>query len=141
MNRKIVSLIIVLLPLFLIGCGTGHVSLSGRVTYSDDGSPLEAGTVIFQPVVGADKFYARGEIGQDGKYVVATYNPKDGLPPGEYQIFVNGATRNEGNKGQFVIPLISSKYTAAETSELVLDINRSTKTFDFSVDRAPGSKK
>ena len=129
---------VVLLPWFLIGCGNGHVDLSGRVTYSDNDAPLEAGTVFFQPVVGAEQFYARGEIGKDGKYVVATLNPKDGLPPGKYQVYINGAFLYENEKE---IPLISNKYTVAETSELVLDINRSTKTFDFQVDRVPVSKK
>ena len=138
MNRKVVSLMVVLLSLFLIGCDNGHVSLSGRVTYSDNDAPLEAGTVFFQPVVGAEQFYARGEIASDGKYVLATHRPKDGLPPGKYQVYVNGAFLYEDEKE---IPLISNKYTRAETSELEVEVNRSTKTFDFQVDRAPGSKK
>jgi len=138
MSKKVVSLIAILLPLFLIGCDNGHVSLSGKVTYSDDGTPLEAGTVIFQPVVGAEKFHARGEVGVDGKYVLATYSPKDGLPPGKYQVYVNGAFLYENEKE---IPLISRKYTRAETSELVVDVDRSTKTFDFQVDRIPGAKR
>ena len=137
MKQKIASLIVILLPLLLIGCSS-HVSLSGRVTYSDDGTPLEAGTVIFQPEVGADKFYARGDIGKNGQYVVATFNPKDGLPPGKYHVFVNAASTWDNN---VETSLITGKYASAETSGLVLDVDRSTKTFDFQVDRAPGSKR
>ena len=134
MNRHIISLFAVLL--FLVGC-SNHVSLSGRVTYSDDGTPLEAGTVIFQPVVEPEKFYARGEIREDGKYVLATARPNDGLPPGKYQVYVSSAYRvvNETE-----VPIITSKYTSAETSGLEVDVDRSTKTFDFQVDRAPGTK-
>ena len=137
MNRKIVSLFAVLLPLLLVGC-SNHVSLSGQVSYSDDGTPLESGTVIFQPEVGADKFYARGEIREDGKFILATARPQDGLPPGKYHVFVNAAFRYENNTE---IQLITNKYTSPDTSELVVDVDRSTKTFDFKVDRAPGSKK
>ena len=117
----------------MIGC-SNHVSLSGRVTYSDDGTPLEAGTVIFQ----AEKFYARGDILADGKYSLATHRPNDGLPPGKYQVFVNMAVRSEAGSE---IPLITSKYTSIETSGLEVDVNRSTKTFDFQVDRAPRARR
>ena len=137
MNRAL--LFVIAFSLFLTGC-SDHVSLSGRVTYSDDGSPLESGTVIFQTAA----LFARGEIGKDGKYVMATMRPNDGLPPGQYRVFVNSAYRYEFPEGggpANEILLITHKYTSPETSELVVDVDRSTRTFDFQVDRMPGTKK
>ena len=137
MNRAL--LFVIVLSLFFVGC-SDHVSLSGRVTYSDDGSPLESGTVVFE----TKNYFARGEIGKDGKYVMATMRPNDGLPPGQYQVYVNGAYRYEVPEGGGLaneILLITHKYTSPETSGMVIDVDRSTKKFDFQVDRMPGTKK
>ena len=139
MKRTLFLLAFVLFPLLLIGCNN-QVQLSGQVTYSDDGTPLETGRVIFD----SDKFYARGDIGESGRYVLATHKANDGLPPGQYRVYVADAMRSvtnpDGNSG-YEVPLIAPKHTSAETSELVVEVNRPTKTFDFQVDRAPGSKK
>ena len=137
MNQTFRLVVFVWLPLFLIGC-SDHVSLSGRVTYSDDGTPLETGTVFFE----AETFQARGPIGADGKYTLATHRPGDGLPPGRYKVYVGGAsrydTRSDGSITQ--VMLITYDYAGPDTLGLVVDVDRSTRTFDFQVDRAPGSR-
>lgn len=134
MSRILLS-ITLLLSLTLLGC-SNHVQLSGRVTYSDDKTPLEAGTVIFQ----TETFFARGDIGADGKYILSTQKTNDGLPPGKYQVFVNSAYRYEASSG-VETPLITSKFASPETSGLTVDVDASTKTYDFEVDRMPGTKK
>jgi hypothetical protein len=140
MQKLICSLIIGLLFFSLIGC-SNHVKLSGRVTYSDTGEPLEAGTVIF--LAESETFQARGEIGQNGSYVLATLRENDGLPPGNYRVYVNSAYRYETreNAPTTEIRLITDKYTSPETSGLMFKVDHVTKKFDFQVDRAPGSKK
>jgi len=139
MNKIILLFIAFTLPLFLVGC-SDHVQLSGQVTYSDDGTPLEAGTVIFQ----TDTFQARGSIGAEGRYTLATLKEGDGLPPGKYTVYVNSAFRGElppGAAFPVQIELITPKYASPDTSGLEVDVDRSTRTFDFQVDRAPGSKR
>jgi len=139
MNRTLFLIAFIVLPLLLIGC-SNHVQLSGTVTYSDDGTPLETGMVVFE----TETFYSRGVILEGGKYTLITHKPKDGLPPGKYQVYVNGAIRSELLPDGTVaaeIPLITSKYSSPDTSGLEIDVDRSTKTFDFQVDRAPGSKR
>ena len=135
---KNVSLFIIALfvPIAL-GCGSGKVSLRGTVTYSDDGTPLEAGTVSFQ----ADASFARGVINKDGTYTASSVSAKDGLPPGHYKVYISGANRQVGVAASGepnLEPLIDKKYESPETSGLAVDVDRSTKTFDIQVDRAPG---
>ena len=135
MNKTFFIAILFLLPVFLVGC-SDHVHISGRVTYSDDGTPLEAGTVIFE----TSTFHARGEIGQDGRYTLATHRPGDGLPPGMYRVYVATAFRYEtppGSERSIEIPLIAPQFTEAATSGLEVNVDRNTRTFDFQVDRAP----
>jgi len=138
---KIIYLFITLFLLAgLVGCNN-HVKLSGKVIYSDTNEPLEAGTVIF--LAENETFQARGEIEKDGTYVLATLRENDGLPPGNYRVYVNSAYRYETqeNGPTAEIRLITDKYTSPETSGLVCEVDRSTKKFEFQVERAPGSRK
>jgi len=136
MKRKLFLVAFIVLPFFLIGC-SDHVRLSGQVTYSDDGAPLETGRVLFEPESGS--FHARGTIGTDGRYTLATHKPGDGLPPGKYRVYLEDTSRWEtppGAERSVEMPLIESKYNYPDSSGLVLDVNRSTRKFDFQVDRA-----
>ncbi len=120
----------------MTGCGNGFVGMSGRVTYSDNGEPLETGTVTFT----ADMFQARGDIKEDGKYVIGSLRDNDGLPPGTYTVFISNAERSSGAQDGSTTtpvktPLIDAKYTKLETSELRVTVDKNTKKFDFTVDR------
>ena len=125
---------IVFVVLF-VGCGgSGNVPLSGKVTFSDDGSPLAMGTVVFLK----DGHIARGRIEQDGTYAVS-FGEKSGLPPGTYQVYVASAekvTEVPPDSGNYNYePQIDKKYESPETSELTLEVNAATKTYDIQVDR------
>lgn len=135
--KKLLFLSIVFSILFFSGCLNGNVSMKGRVTYSDDGEPLEIGTVSFV----SETLHSRGEIGRNGQYVIGTMSKKDGLPPGAYKITVSGAYQDGGETAQGVpieIPLIDPKYVSSNTSGLSIVVDRSTKEFNFSVDRYKG---
>ena len=141
---KIAYLLFVLV--LVVGCGKGHVPLKGKVTFSDDGSPLTTGTVNF--VNGS--FQARAPLQPDGTYTVGTYQAADGLPPGKYSVYVAGAVKVIGEEksnssasmtgdiigGGMPItePLIHEKFSSATTSGLEFEAG-STKSFDFKVDR------
>ena len=120
------------------GCGNGQVGLSGKVTFSDDDSPLTVGMVCFS----TNSFLARGALNGDGVYTLGSSSEKDGLPPGSYRVYIEGAVKEDGkNKdGNMslpnMIPAIDPKYNVAKTSGLVAEVTASTKTFDFKVDRA-----
>ena len=113
-----------------------QVPMSGKVTFSDDQSPLTCGTVFFE----TDTFQARGEIKPDGTYTIGTHSEKDGLPPGTYRVFVVGATVQDPsvqpgpNRPPIILPLIDPKFETGRTSGLTVNVGPSTKRFDFSVD-------
>ena len=121
----------------VVGCGS-NVGLKGKVTFSDDGSPVPSGTVAFRK----DGKIARGDIKEDGTYVVGFEKEADGLPPGKYEVFISGACkvvgRNEAEETDILEPLIAKKYDAPETSGLTVEVTASTKVFDIKVDRFQG---
>lgn len=120
--------------LLTFGCSGNKVGLSGKVTFSDDDSPLTVGTVYFT----TDTYEARGNIGEDGTYHVSSVKDKDGIPPGEYKVYIQGAEKNVGSTPggyEQMEPLIDKKYTSKGTSGLTVTIDKSTKTYDIKVDR------
>ena len=130
------SILLFLSALLLAGCGTGNIPISGTVTFSDDGSPLPTGTVIFDD----GKSQAQGKIQPDGKYVMGFDKEANGVPPGTYAVTVIGAVEMLPNpEGRFPIPyaeLIDVKHTDKATSGLTIDVNASQRIYDIQVDRA-----
>jgi hypothetical protein len=125
--------------LLLVGCGD-KVGLGGKVTFSDDGSPLGTGTVCFE----TDTYLARGTLKTDGSYVVGSLSEKDGLPAGTYRVYISGAEKEIGQdkEGMAIMePLIDTKFSIGSTSGLSVDVTASKKTFDFKVDRYVSPKK
>jgi len=113
----------------VVGCGNGNVGLKGKVTFSDDGSPLTTGTVAFRK----DGKVAYGTLKADGTYVVGFEKEADGLPPGRYQVYISGADKQLDNGSREL--LIGRKYTDANKSGLVLDVDASTREYNIEVER------
>jgi len=125
--------------LVLTGCGN-KVSLKGRVVYSDDQSPVPAGSVCFE----TDTYVARGTLKPDGTFVVGSLRENDGLPTGTYRVYIVGAEKVIGHTGdgmELFEPLIDNKYTKSSTSEITIDLTRSTKDFLITVDRYQPEKR
>ena len=78
-------LAILLLGVITTGCGKNS-PLRGTVTY-EDGTPVTVGTVNFS----SGTVLARGTIRSDGSFVVGTLKDADGLPSGEYKVYIQGA--------------------------------------------------
>lgn len=126
----------VVLFALILSCGCNDkVLLRGRVTFSDDGSPLTAGIVHFS----TDTYVARGVLKKDGSYVVGSVAEKDGLPEGTYHVYIENADEiigEDSSGAEIRKSLINSKFTSRSTSEISVDVDRSTRRFDFQVDRA-----
>ena len=118
--------------LFGTGCLNGNVNFGGKVTFSDDGSPLTMGTVCFE----SPGFLARGELDKDGKYDLGSLSASDGVPKGTYQVYITGAAKGGTNdRGELVpIPLIDPKFTSANTG-MTVTIDGNSKSYDIKVDR------
>jgi hypothetical protein len=134
MNKQGMYCVGLICLLFLaVGCNGGNCSLKGKVVFSDDQSPVTAGTVCF---LGKDGL-ARGNIDQKGNYVVGFTEERDGLPPGTYQVYLTGTELSElvpGSSFPKITNLIDFKYASAETSELTVEV-KSSMTYNIKVDR------
>ena len=136
-NYRTISFFLSTLFIFSMGC-SDNLSMSGKVVFSDDQSPLTVGVVCFE----SDKLLAKGVLKENGSYDVRSSESVRGLPPGDYKVYISGASRTEAasfNNAQLLkqIPLIDPKYSNAPTSGLSVTVKRGVKTFDFTVDRPP----
>ena len=128
--------LLIVLPL-CIGCN-GNIPVKGKVTFSDDQSPLTDGMVCFE----TDAFQARGQLQKDGTYRLGSLKEADGVPPGTYRVFIMGAVVEDPTaKGLNAppLPLITEKFETGSNSGITVEINAKTRKFDFSVDRHPGT--
>lgn len=129
-----ISLCLVCLMVLAVGCSKNQ-KLGGKVTFSDDNTALDTGTVIFESAT----LLARGTIEKDGTYTVGTESDKDGIPPGEYKVYISGAVRMvppaEGSLMPGQEPLIEAKFTSGQTSGLIYKADGTNKKFDIKVDR------
>lgn len=131
-----------ILMISLSGCSK-NVSVSGKVTF-EDGSPLKIGSVVFENAT----MSARGELNENGEYKLGSTKESNGLPKGEYKVFIVGAVEEiiddsasdsyEGNSamsGQMTRStkeLIDSKFKFPEKSGLSCSVQGKT-TFDITV--------
>ncbi|MDR2704719.1 MAG: hypothetical protein LBC02_02965 [Planctomycetaceae bacterium] len=136
MNR-FVLMSICLFVLTLTACGSGKCSLRGKVTFSDDGTPLPCGIVVFDN----EHTRSKGKVNSDGTYIVGTLSDTDGIPAGTYKVSVTGTYKpveNINSNNMDVSQsesLIDAKYANASTSGLTITVDAQTKVFDISVDR------
>jgi hypothetical protein len=129
--------------LSMIGCSQ-NVPLSGRITFADNGEPLSEGAIAFV----SSTNQARSEIGKDGNYKLGFEREGNGLPKGEYKVYIQAlhvelqrGNDSDGDGEPDIIrrietPLIAKKYATPETSGLVFIADGKTKTFDIKVERA-----
>jgi len=119
----------------VLGCGSGLHKVGGRVTYSDTGEPLETGFVCF--VDGST--FARGMIKGDGTYTMGSFSETDGVPPGTYQVYIDGARKGLGKRhpdddDEPYQQLIDLKHTRPDTSGLTFTTG-TDKVLNVTVDR------
>jgi len=101
----------IILP-FLVtvfGCG-GGATVTGKVTFEEDGTPLTIGMVCFE--TGAQQMI--GEIQSDGTYVMTPDGQKNKIPKGEYKVYITNAYVEVG--GVLQDPGIRSDFTGDRSS-------------------------
>ena len=137
---RLFATILVLGCAFLTGCSS-NVKLKGQVTFSDDGSPLTCGTVLFDN----GTIVARGPVESDGSYTVGVDKAGDGIPPGTYRVSIVDAAEEIPGDSEYVAPsykkLIDQKYFLADTSGLEVTVDSSTEDYDIKVERPKGPSK
>jgi hypothetical protein len=122
--RRILPIALLAMVL-LAGCDRGPrvVPVTGKVLFN--GTPLEFGSVTFQPRSGQP---AQGEIQSDGTFSLSTFRPNDGAVIGSHKVRIAcyesqrpNATRAPGEQslGQLLIP---GKYTLFDQSGLTAEV-------------------
>jgi hypothetical protein len=109
------------LLLLTSGCGDGRpkrVPVSGQVLI--DGKPLTLGSIYFVPTAARP---ASAEIGPDGRFTLATFEPGDGAVPGTHKVSVQAVESVGTNKVRWHAP---KKYTDHRTSGVTATIDGPT---------------
>jgi len=118
----------VLVLVLIAGC-SGKSSVSGAVTYMDDGQPLTRGDVFFRNADGTRMY--QGAIKPDGSFALGEIKDGDGIPPGSYKVWIANANTTDYDLDEegrpkstrmIEIVLIDPKYTSPATSDLTFEI-------------------
>jgi len=148
MTTRLHSIFVLVIAVGLFpGCG-GNVKVTGHVQF-DDKTPLTVGEVIFE----SDTLQARGLIDRSGNFAIGTTKDGDGIPRGEYRVYISGAseptgqflvadpreprgTRADPTRGgrEIMRSIIDDKYTRPHTSDLVCNVTGTT-VFNITVSR------
>lgn len=131
MTKNSILFVLSLALLVLTGCGNGQIGLSGKVVFSDDGSPVPTGRVIFV----TSSFQAYGDLQSDGTFTVSSTGTNDGLPPGKYRVRIDGAQKVVDEAKELSEPLIAVKYTNDNTSGIEIEVVSTTKDIVIEVER------
>ncbi len=125
------------LVLLAAGAGCGGNALptypvKGKVQI-DGGGALKVGEVIFS----SDKVTARGQLQEDGTFVLSTFKEGggDGAPPGNYEVAILGAVvSKKDDKNPYASePLIDPKYGDRATSGLKFTVESKPNQFEITV--------
>jgi hypothetical protein len=117
------------------GCGsTNTYPVRGKVVFTD-GAPLTGGLVLFRPVVNTLQVSARGDIQQDGTFILGTYHDGDGAIPGKYQVAITPPPRPKLRERPIGKPSIDPRFESYETSGLEFEVEKRTNVFTIAVDR------
>lgn len=138
-TNRFSALVFAALLLGIVGCGSGNCSVSGNVAFPD-GSPLTKGIVVFESPSGTGK----GALDSSGHYVLGFHSATDGVPPGEYKVYIAMASTpdpnfvppaNEPDAAKY-ISLVAPEFESAASTPLRCKVERSGK-HNFSVKAPP----
>ncbi len=131
MKRQVVSIVFFLFVMIqLVGC-SGKVKVTGVATF-EDGTPLPTGTVVFW----SPTLEASGDIdGTTGQYAMGTVEQGDGIPPGEYKVYLRGVMEKSPRSTPLAVEyimLVDAKYQSPDTSGMTCLVKGNT-VYDFKV--------
>jgi hypothetical protein len=111
-----------------LGCSDGRperVAVSGVVKI--DGVPLRDGFITLVPAKGRSSF---GDIDDQGRFTLTTYEPGDGAPIGVAKVEVVGRESLSETQARWLAP---KKYADRSTSELEVEITEPTDGLEINL--------
>ncbi len=135
--KSLCVVVIVLLSITSIGCGRRDSTVTGKVVYGKDGSPMTAGMVMF---VSADgQRLARGDIRSDGTFSLRSGVRDEGVQPGKYgACIVPPDTASQRENGIVTPPLVDARFLSTETSGLQFEVKPGKNDFTVTVSKSAG---
>ncbi|MDR2168821.1 MAG: hypothetical protein LBP59_01605 [Planctomycetaceae bacterium] len=121
-NFKLNILLLVVFCVCVIGCGERRTIITGTVQYAD-GTPITRGFVIFDN--NKNSFF--GTIKDNGTYSTGAEKIVDGIPDGEYKVYlgkVNGMKLNQQTRKIEKIEVVDPKFCSADTTDLTFEVKR-----------------
>lgn len=134
-NLRVASLVLVGAALLgVIGCGNERpmVPVSGTVTFGGGEWP-QAGTIGFTPVSSTDGVLTRAgsaSFAKDGKFVVGSYKPGDGLMPGVYRVKVSSVDPSDFTKSPEELNIVPKDF---QPDDLVVEAGMDPIVLNFDV--------
>lgn len=118
-----------------VGCGKG-ASVSGKVVYEKDGSPLTGGTVMF---VSEDSHLARADVHGDGTFELKSQSGDKSLQPGKYSVCLTPPdTSALRENGVNVAPVLDARFQSTATSGLQFEVKPGKNDFTIKVSKPAG---
>ncbi|MDO4585757.1 MAG: hypothetical protein Q4C95_00510 [Planctomycetia bacterium] len=144
MKHKNLFLLLTIAIVAFVGCGPNNTGLTGKVSFSDDHSPLTKGIVILDD----GSHVAKGPIQPDGTFKMGFEKAGNGVPPGTYKVYIQGAVdvepeEHEDQDGKMVSStmlsdatfLIDKKFTTRKTTDIEVTVTKEDQVLDIVVDR------
>ena len=117
------------------GCGPSNTSsVQGKVVFKD-GTPLTGGMVLFRPLDEKLQVSSRGDIQENGTFILSTYKENDGAVPGKYQVAITPPPRPKKREKAIGKPIIDPRFESYETSGLELEVKRGKNDFKIEVEK------
>jgi hypothetical protein len=116
------------------GCGRPKYAVTGVVVH-DDGTPYSGGGIVaMETDIDGKRVMARGAIGTDGRFVLASQRPEDGAFAGRYRVRLLPPVVLDGPtpKG------INERFRSFDTSGLSFDVTSGTNVFTITLGPKPG---
>jgi hypothetical protein len=111
------------------------------VTYEEDGSPVEGGTVIGEATVDGKPVGVQGNIARDGTFSLGGERPGDGALPGNYRVLVTPPALGDSELSAGKVPAVDGKYTRYESSGITVEVKPGKNELPITVTRPkPKSK-
>jgi hypothetical protein len=134
MTRILLGCGLVALFVALPGCGSRRSVVTGKVGY-EDGTPVEAGSVIGEATVDGKLVAVQGTIQKDGSFSWGGDREGDGALPGTYKVIVVPVSLSEYQLSQGQTPAIDGKYAKYDSSGLSFEVKEGRNEFNITVSR------
>jgi hypothetical protein len=128
--------LIILLCLSIVGCGDSGATVTGKVIYEKDNSPMSQGTVIF---VADNGHFAKGGVQGDGSFRLKTGSSNVGIEPGKYNVSITPPDTSAARENGIIVPpIVDARFLSPQTSGLQYDVKPGKNDFTIKVSKPAG---